>query len=98
MDPFEFRPDLSGPYSFEFHGGPSDGLVIRTDALDPAERTHALGLLVRSRNGTIGNDLMGSASQTYRYRITSRREESGRVRVCLRYEIAGVLDRRGGRG
>jgi len=66
MDPFEFRPDLSRPYSFEFHGGPSDGPVVGTDALDPAEHNHALGLLVRSRNGTIGNHLTGSASRTCR--------------------------------
>jgi hypothetical protein len=64
MDAFQIELDLSKPYTIEFHGGPSDGLVVQSDADDPAEQQEAMMALVLTKSASVGGAFKGKAPGT----------------------------------
>jgi hypothetical protein len=64
MDTPETHLDLSKPYTIEFHRGPSDGVVLRSDSEDAAEQQEAITVLVLTQGATVGKGFKGRAPGT----------------------------------
>jgi hypothetical protein len=97
MSPPSFAPHPFKPYLIEFLGGPSDGVVLRTDSDDESEVTWARLVLSMTDTGAFGKGFRGApigtspfpvrgTSQMHEYRITYRNDDSDDIIVRLAYK------------